>query len=495
LYDSVVLEDGIVKKWDLRFTDGEDFFISRAKNISGKSIVFDQSFSIKTSVLEFFTNTIDKALGVMKGTSQFIVDKKIVVTKFILNGTGNLIKIKNLPGALTNLDYSIIKKGNVFELSKFSGKYGEGEMKASGTFVFDELYPHVNIEYKIERSNIPLFKRSSLLVSSSGTITGKELPYKLNGKITLLHGEFLDDPADFTKDNKVSIDNFKKYLPQKSEISNKGYLNLNIALDTVGQINIKNNLADIYVKGSGQLVGDILSPEITIRIDAIPSVSKFKFKGNDFILNQGYVDIRDRAKIRNSELKFIGLSKINDYDVTLDISGSLTKPIITLSSEPILAQEDLLSLLTFGVTSDMSKNLVSGERKSITTVSLGTLLVDQLKINEDLNSTLGLKLSVQPEFKEDETSLVQGKSAVSDGTSSKLKSATKIKITKPINKSVDVSVSSTVGGSIEQTQEVNINYNINKKFSLDGIYEVKPMEENTNTPNSIGVDLKYKWSF
>jgi translocation and assembly module TamB len=249
------------------------------------------------------------------------------------------------------------------------------------------------------------------------------------------------------------------------------------------------------VKGSGLLAGDILNPEITVRIDAIPSVSKFKFKGNDFILNQGNVDIRDKAKNRSSELKFIGLSKINDYNVTLDISGSLIKPIITLSSEPALAQEDLLSLLTLGVTSDMSKNLVSGERKSVTTVSLGTLLVDQLKINEDLNSTLGLKLSVQPEFKEDETSLVQGKSAVSDSASSKLKSATKIKITKPINKSVDVSVSSTVGGSIEQTQEVNINYNINKKFSLDGIYEVKPVEENINTPNSLGADLKYKWSF
>lgn len=495
-HNSVALDNGVVKNWDLKFTDGDDYFISRAKNISANAIVFDQTFSIKTSFLEFVSGSIDKAVGVIKGTSQLVVDKQISITKLQFSGTKNSLKIKNLPGAITDLDYTINKKGQAFEVSKFSGKYGEGDVRASGTFLFDDLYPLVNIEYKIERSTIPLFKRSNLLVSSSGTITGTDLPYKLNGKISVLHGEFLDDPADFTKDSKVSLDNFKKYLPQKNELEKKGYLNLNVSFDTVNQIAVKNNLAEVYVKGTGQLIGDVLGPEITARIEAIPNVSKFKFKGHDFILSQGNVDIRDRGKIRNSELKFIGLAKINDYEVTLDISGTIPKPVITLSSEPNLAQEDLLSLLTLGVTSDMSKNLEASDRKSVTTVSIGALLVDQLKINEDLSSSLGLKLSVLPEFKEDESSLIQGKSAVSDGGSSKLKSATKIKIKKQVNKSVDVSVSSTVGGSIEQTQEMNINYNINKKFSIEGVYEVKPSaEENTNAPNSIGADIKYKWSF
>lgn len=495
-HDSVALDDGLIKNWDLKFLDGNDFFISRARNISPTAIVFDQNFSIKTSVLEFLSSSIDKTVGVIKGSNQFIVDKKITVTKFSLEGTKNSMKIKNLPGAITDLDFLIVKKGEAFEISKFSGKYGEGDVKVSGSFLFDDLYPQANIEYKIERSTIPLFKRSNIVASSTGTITGTDLPYKLNGKVSLLHGEFLDDPADFNKENKINLDNFKKYLPQKSDAERKGFLNLNVSFDTINQITIKNNLAEVYVKGNGQLAGDVLSPEITARVDAIPTVSKFKFKGHDFILNQGLVEIRDRGKIRVSELKFIGIAKINDYDVTLDISGSIAKPVINLSSEPNLVQEDLLSLLTLGVTSDMSKNLESGDRKSVTTVSIGTLLVGQLKINEDLNSTLGINVSVLPEFKEDETSLIKGKSAVSDSSTSNLKSATKIKINKKINNSVDVSVSSTVGGSIEQTQEMNINYNINKKFSIEGVYEVKPTEEeNTSTPNSIGADLKYKWSF
>ena len=57
-------------------------------------------------------------------------------------------------------------------------------------------------------------------------------------------------------------------------------------------------------------------------------------------------------------------------------------------------------------------------------------------------------------------------------------------------------MSSTVGGSIEQKQEMNINFQINKKVSVEGVYEVRSNEENeAETPDSIGVDLKWKTSF
>lgn len=495
-YNSASIEDGIVRNWDLRFSDGQDFFTSKARNSSTSGLVFDQTFSIKTSLLEFITSGIDKAVGVMKGQIQLIVDKKINISRFEVTGINNSFKIKNLPGAVTNLEFNVTKKGETFELTKLMGKYGEGDLNIKGTAVFDDLYPLVNIDYKIERSTVPLFKRSYLLASSAGTITGTDLPYKLNGKVSILHGEFLDDPGDFSKENKVNLDPLKKYLPKKSNADKAGYLTLNVSFDTVNQVVMKNNLAEVYAKGSGSLSGDVLGPEVNTRIDVIPTVSKFKFKGHDFNLREGFVEIQDRGKNRNSNLKFVGLAKINDYDVKLDVSGSLDNTQINLSSEPNLAQEDLLSLLTIGVTSEMSKNLEVGDRTNVTKVGIGTLLVDQLGINQDLNSTLGVNLSVMPEFQENESSLITAKSAVSEGNTSRLKSATKIKIKKSINRMVDVSVSSTVGGSIEQTQEMNVNINLNKNFSIEGVYEVKPAEEeSTSTPNSIGADLKFRGSF
>jgi translocation and assembly module TamB len=495
-FNSIEVDDGVVKKWDLRLRDGKEFISSRGRNISNGVIGLEHRFALKASLLEIAAGQIERATGIIKGNNSLVLDKKITVKDFSLYGDDHSLKIKGVPGYVTNLDYSIVKKGEIFEVSRMTGEYGEGDFKVNGKVVFDDRYPDVSLTYQVDRATIPLFKRSNVMVSSNGTLIGTTVPYKLTGKLSIMHAEILDDPADLMKENKVSIDEYKKYLPEKDFLGNKGIIDLNISFDTPNPVIVKNNMAEVYIKGSGQLSGDIQSPEISTRLEIVPNVSKFKFKGHDFALNQGYVEIRDRGKNRMSDLKFSGVAKINDYDMKLDLSGSISKVNVDLSSEPALSKEDLLSLLTLGVTSDMSKNLEAGERKFVTTVGIGTLLVDQLKINEDLNATLGVKLSVQPEFKEDETTLIQGKSAVTEGSTSRLKSATKIKINKQINKRVDVSLSSTIGGSLEQKQEMNINLNINKNFSLEGVYEVKPTEdENTTTPNSLGADLKWRKSF
>ncbi|AUN96653.1 hypothetical protein C0V70_00725 [Bacteriovorax stolpii] len=495
-YNMIQVDEGIVKSWDLRLHDGKDFFLSKGRNLSNGIIEVDHRFALKASLFEMATNYIERAVGVIKGQSKVVLDKNFKVKELNVSGDNHSLKIKGLPGYVTAFDYTIVKNGESFEVTRMRGNYGEGEFKIGGKVFFDDMYPQVNLVYQIDRATVPLFKRSNVIISSTGTVTGTDLPYKLNGKVNFLHGEILEDPADLMKENKVSIDEYKKYLPEKDVLGNKGFIDLNLSFETASPVLIKNNMVEVYFRGNGQVTGDVLSPEFNTRLETVPNISKFKFKGHDFALSQGYVEIRDRGKNRMSDLKFTGAAKINDYDMRLDLSGTISNVNVELSSEPALSKEDLLSLLTLGVTSDMSKNLEAGERRFVTTVGIGTLLVDQLKINEDLNSTLGLKLSVQPEFKEDETTLISGKSAVSDGSSSRLKSATKVKINKQINNRVDVSLSSTIGGSLEQKQEMNINFNINKNFSLEGVYEVKPTEdENTNTPNSLGADLKWRKSF
>jgi translocation and assembly module TamB len=496
-YNKIEVEDGNVRLWDLRLRDGDDYLYSKGRNISNGVIALDQRFSFKANLLEVATDYIDRAVGSIKGQNTIILEKEFKVRDFTLGANNLSMKVKSLPGFFNDIQLAVVKKGEVYELTKLTGKYGAGDIRVVGRVLFDDMYPQVSLDYKIDRATIPLFKKSNVLISSNGSVTGTDLPYRLVGKVYFLHGEFLDDPTDFTKEGKINIDEYKKYLPQSDLNGKKSILDMNLAFDITNPLVLKNNMAEVYIKGNGQATGDILSPELNTRLEIVPTLSKFKFKGHDFILNQGYVEIRDRGKNRLSDLKFTGSSRINDYDLKLDLSGNISKVNVDLSSEPALSKEDLLSLVTFGVTTDMSKNLESSERKFVTTVGIGTLLVDQLKINEDLNSTLGLKLSVQPEFKENESAIIQGgKAAISNSSSSRLKSATKVKLNKQVTNKIDVSISNTFGGSLEQKQEMNVNYNINKSFSIQGVYETSPSDnEETEVPNSVGADLKYRWSF
>lgn len=494
---SVLIEDKNIRKWNLRlFGEENTFFESKGFGLTNGDIRIEHRFNLDASLAELFSSYIEKAAGMIAGSSAVVVGKGITVKDFELKSDRAFLKIKELKTPITDLSLRLKKINNDYVLQKLKGLFGEGEIKADGRIVFDNLIPKIQLNYQVDKATLPLFKKSSITFNTSGDLSGSQLPYILKGKVNILHGEFFDDPADFLEEKKVNLNIYSNYLPQEKGLAGEELINLNLQFDITNPVLIKNNLAEVYLKGAGAVTSSIKNPELNLRIEALPNVSKFKFKGNDFSLSQGHVEIRDQGKNRQSDVRFVGVTRLNDYDLKLEISGRVEKVNVNLTSEPPLAQDDLLSLLTLGVTNDISKNLDAGDRRFVTTVGLGTLLVDQFKINEDLNSALGLKLSVLPEFQENETQLIQGKSAVSDSSSSRLKSSTKIKLDKKITNKVDLSVSSTIGGSLEQKQEMNLNFNIDRNWSVEGVYELKATDtEDGNSSNSVGADVKYKWSF
>ena len=62
---------------------------------------------------------------------------------------------------------------------------------------------------------------------------------------------------------------------------------------------------------------------------------------------------------------------------------------------------------------------------------------------------------------------------------------------------MSLSVSSTVGNSLNQRQSLNLNYNVNRQVSVEGVYEQRSTDQvqTINDDTSFGADLKVKWSF
>ena len=251
--------------------------------------------------------------------------------------------------------------------------------------------------------------------------------------------------------------------------------------------------------GNLNIFGNYMNPLVKGNLKFIPEISKFVFKGNEFLLSEGQINFLESTTKIEPELNFIGNAQVSDYDIRVKVAGKTENLGITLNSDPSLSQEDILSLLTIGITSDKSRKLQDSDRQSITSIGIGSLLIDQFQLNEGITSSLGLRLSVAPEFSEDgeEDPLAGRTGGVSGGSSSRLKSTTRIKIKKKLTKKIDISVSSTVGGTMEQKQEMNVDLNLSKNVSVEGVYEVKSStdSESSETPNSVGADLKFQWSF
>ena len=495
-FSKIKIQKGNIKTWDVRMSGEENSFASKASGSLYKNFKLENSFNIKSDILETISNKIRNAHGVLRGNFDIAKSNKNI--KFSGRGFSEDVSFF-VPGFKKNveeLNVEVLLDDQDIFIENFEGKFGNGKFKVTGDSKILVPFPKPNITISLENSEIPILKNSSVVVSGTGTLTGRRIPYLFKGNFSILHGEIRDEIRDIVKGNKNNTTQ-SRFIPE-SKINDKfNLLNYEVGISIFRPILAKNSLLDMRVDGNLTVKGNLVTPLITGNLTTIPGNSKFVFKGHEFSILEGLIGFNDEKSKKPPTVGFIGVSKVNDYDVKFAISGEASKLDIELTSEPPLAHEDILSLLTLGVTSEISKNLEDSDLQSVTSIGIGTLLLDQFKVNQGLNQSLGLRLSVSPEFESDDSSLISGREGVAGATSTKLKSATKIKLQKKLSKKIDMSVSSTVGGDIAQKQEMNINYNVNKNISIQGVYEVKSTEENdvNENPDSVGADIKFRWSF
>src|SRR5690606_24420797 len=217
-------------------------------------------------------------------------------------------------------------------------------------------------------------------------------------------------------------------------------------------------------------------PNLTGRIYPTAGEKKLFFKGNEFVVNKANIIFNPNEDISNPEIDFYAVTAINDYKINVEAFGSVKDLNVRMSSEPTLPQEDILSLVAFGYTDDISNNLSSDDKESITRAGVGALIFDSLKINETLKNEFGLQVNLGTEITQDEGSYLSGRTE-GGASAGRVKTATKVEITKQLNDSIDLSVSSTVGGSVGQKQSMNLNYNLTNKVSIEGVYEMNTRNE------------------
>lgn len=493
--DNISIKKGKVEKFDIAFSSNEGNYKLTGEGDISKNFTISQDFVIGAHFMELISEKIRGSAGKIAAKAKLLGKNKTLENFMELEGQDISLNHIDIPGSFIDTNFKILIENNNILIQEAQSNYGNGLLKLEGAVETLLPYPRLDLYWEIDNSRFPLFSRSSVVMSGKGKVSGNKIPYKLYGDVSIFHGEIIDSLDEFQSEVGVNTE-YQKFIPKNIGVARFNLIDLDLGVNIVRPIRVFNSLTELYFDGEIRLFGEPKSPEIVGQLSTVSGKSKFKFKGYEFNLIEGEISFpKGRARTR-PDLKFAGVTDINNYNVKVEVIGPADKIAIGLSSTPPLSQEDIKSLLAIGVTTDVSKGLDDSQRQSMTTIGVGSMIFEQFKINQELNSSLGLRLSVLPEITEDETSLLQGKSGVSDTSSTRVKSATKIKVQKKLTDKVDLSVSSTVGGSIEQKQEMNINFQINKKISVEGIYEVKSNEENeAESPDSIGVDLKWKTSF
>lgn len=494
--DNITVIKGKINKWSLDIKGDKFYLISNAEGNFANYYDVSTKVKIDASIAEVFNKLVSKASGELLGQHRSFKNKNFNKTELYFLSNNLSLTTSFLPTAITDSDIRIAYKQNKLIFEKFNADLSKGNLKINGDINFNRIIPQVNLRYLIKDAGITVFDKSTILISGKGSLIGENVPYTLTGELLVNKANIINELNDFGSAESI-IKQDIKYLPLSKQNLGNQFLNFNISLNTTEPIRVVNSRIDLGLDGALQITGGEKSPKLAGKISLASTSNKIYFQNNEYKITKGNIFFYENDLPSNPELDFVATSNIANNVIDIRVYGRLSDYKINLSSEPSMSQENILSLIAFGYSEDLSADLSETEKESITRAGVGSILFDSFKINETLKNEFGLQIDLGTQISKEEGSYLTYRN--SEGTSSvgRVRSATTIEIKKKINDAMSLSMTSTVGSSSGQRQIMNLNYNINKTYSLEGVFEKRTAVEGDqdNVDNSFGADLKMKWSF
>jgi translocation and assembly module TamB len=247
-------------------------------------------------------------------------------------------------------------------------------------------------------------------------------------------------------------------------------LDINVVADRT--IRIKNNLVDAKASGEFKVEGD--SGKIVILGIFDVYEGHVEFHGNRYELKRVTVDFQDPRR-NNPRLDARAETKKGSHNVSVTVSGTLEKPEVDFSSDPPLSRTDIVSLLSFGVTTQDLASPGTGTTSTSGAAGAAAITVGSYAggVDEKIRGAVGLD-----------------KFAIETGFSQTTKSfEPKFVVGKSFGDRASVSVSTSVGTSADSAASGEVRL-------YENVYLQGTWQSNTSSGDGdIAGDLKFRYRY
>jgi translocation and assembly module TamB len=491
-----LIEDGLIKRWNLRIQDKDFYIQTKGSGHFGRNVILSNEVNFNSKILEILFSSILSADGLVR--NEFIFKGDIDRYNFLVKSRSDDLNLtlEGLPFPLNDLSYSIEASDGRLSINEFQTSLENGSLSIKGDVLLENEYPDINLKYILDKAEIPILSKSIINLSGEGLILGNSPPYNVGGEIILNKAQIVNELTDFSsKSNALSN---VRFLPPSQESVLGKFFNFNVNVKTDAPIRITNSLMDISLRGEVMLSGSPSRLKGDGNLRAPLNTSRIFFKNNEYFLTNVDINFSPKKEVSNPDFDIHALTYISNYKVNAKAYGDLERFNFDLTSEPALTRNSILSLIAFGYSDEIQSTLTQDQQQNLTQVGVGSFVFDRFKISDILNKQFGLQVNLGTVFEQSQTaSLLSGRSQDGQGLVGRTRTATKIELKKRLDDALNLSVSSTMGGSIGQRQSMNLNYSLNKKVQLEGVYELRTNAEGEEDiiDNSIGGDLKFRWTF
>jgi len=288
----------------------------------------------------------------------------------------------------------------------------------------------------------------------------------------LVTGDVEIQSARYTKilrPERVFVD-FRKRLADVTARQEKSEFRVRLDVNAVanGTIKIKNNLADADAKGEFKVVGDTNRVIVLGAFDV--NEGYVEYQGNRYDLKRVTVEFQDPRR-NNPRLDARAETKKGNVTVLVSVTGTLEKYEVDLSSDPPLGKNDIVSLLSLGVTA----RALAGSEGTVSAAAASSIVLGPYKgkVEEGIRGIVSLdKFAIEPSFSTSNKSFEP-----------------KFIVGKTFGDRFSVSVSTSVGTSSESNAIVE--YKVLENVFLQGAWE----STTTTREGDLGADVKIRYRY
>ncbi|HZQ20365.1 MAG TPA: translocation/assembly module TamB domain-containing protein [Terriglobales bacterium] len=358
----------------------------------------------------------------------------------------------NVPSALSEINGTLLFSQNHVTIDSLNAHVGGGNVGFTGHAALVER----RLDFDLNATANSVRLRYPPGVSSTADA---QFHWSGSSAGSLLSGEITVNKLGFTP----GFD-FGAYLERTAEVSSLpqtdpvlNTIRLDLHLVTTPELQMQTSVirlqgsADLHVRGSAA------KPILIGRADVFEGQAYFN--GTKYTLERGGITFSNPA-VTTPFLDLEAVTRIRDYDVTLSLTGDISKPNglkVNYRSDPPLPTADIIALLAFGQTTEESAQLQQTNQSAFSQQASSAMLAAALNatLNNRAQRLFGnSRIKIDPQGLESETSTVT-------------QSGPAVTIEQQVKDNLTLSYTTDVSQTSQQL--IRAEYNVSKNVSIVAI--------------------------
>lgn len=334
-----------------------DIHLEGSLNLAGKrqlDVAANGTINLKLA------ETIDPDLTA-QGTTTFRVEAHGPLDNPGLSGRIDFenasLSLEDIPNGLSQLHGTLEFNQNRLEVKSLTAMSGGGLLSVSGYLAYQHgLYADLALKGKSIRIRYPQGVSSAADINLQ--LQGTQSNLLLSGNVMITRFTVSPD-MDFV----ALAAQAGKAQPIAPANAPSNHIRLEVRIQSSPQLNFQNAYAKLAGDVDLRLRGTIASPSVLGRVSITQGSATIA--GTRYELQRGEITFTNPVRIQPM-IDLNATARVEDYDVTLGLHGSLDQMTVTYRSDPPLPEADVVALLALGRTQDQQR-LYTQQQEQLTT--------------------------------------------------------------------------------------------------------------------------------